>query len=305
MKHPLSRTTAACAALAASLLLVTGCSGPKGFYAAAAAQQRAATVAETPAAETTAGSTEGAANTQATYQNLVEQMQQQKLWFASLAHIDALEQRWGVTPASIRLRADALRHTGQGAESRAMYARLLDTPLAGAGYHGLGLLAGAEADYPRAVQMLQRAQRYKPTDALLLSDLGYAQLRAGHIGEARVPLMQALQLKPDSAQVQVNLALYLQASRQVEQADALMEAHKLPEATREAVRETARQLVPRATNPAAAGDTRAASAAAIPAAQAEPPLSLQASRSTGVRRIHIGIRSLDATAAAEGAAPLN
>jgi Flp pilus assembly protein TadD len=304
MKHRPHRPAAACVAAIASALLLAGCSSPKDFYAAAAAQQRAE-AAEAPAAETAAGAAGAAAATQATYQSLIEQMQQKSLWFASLAHIDALEQRWGVSPASTQLRADALRRTGQGIESKTMYTRLLDTPLAGAGYHGLGLLAGAEADYVRAAQLLQQAQQHKPTDALLLSDLGYAQLRAGRIAEARVPLMQAMQLKPDATQVQVNLALYLQASRQADRADALMKAYRLPEATRAAVREVARQLAPRATHPRAEPQPPAAAALRSAAPEADPPLALQTSRSSGARRIHIGVRRIDGVAAAEGADPLN
>jgi len=223
--------------LAAIALAITGCSATKDHYAAGEdAQQRQAFE--------TASETKASANidTQATYLKVVDQMQQQGLWFASLAHIDALEQRWGVSPDSTRMRADALRQTGQAAPAEAAYKRLLATPQESAGYRGLGLLAGARGNFAEATQLLKQAQRRTPTDALLLSDLGYASLRAGQFDEARLPLMQALQLRPDSTQAQANLALYFEATNQREQATALMDANRMPEATRAAVRDAAQQM---------------------------------------------------------------
>lgn len=221
--------------LALPLLALGGCAGTKSGYPAAAEQQQRA--------EATAASDEGSTTESATtYLKLVDRIQHDGLWFASLAHIDALEQRWGSSPDSMRMRADALRQTEQAEESRKLYSKLMGTPLEAAGYRGLGLVAGSKGDYPLAVHMLEQAQRRTPTDAVLLSDLGYAQLRTGSIPQARVPLMQALQLAPDNVQVQVNAALYLQVSGQTAQAEALMEASKMAAITRAAIQEAARSL---------------------------------------------------------------
>ncbi|RIX84006.1 hypothetical protein [Acidovorax cavernicola] len=250
---------------------IAGCASVKDQYAASAdAQQRAA--AEL-AADAKAGAT---VDTQATYLKLVDQMQKEDLWFASLAHIDALEQRWGISPESTRVRADALRQTGQAVLAEAAYKHLLTTPLESAGYRGLGLLAGARGSYAEAAQLLGQAQRRSPTDALLLSDLGYANLKAGRLEDARLPLMQALQLRPDSAQAQANLALYLEVTNQQDQARALMDANRMPEATRRAVREAAQQIrvLPPSPGPIAV----------FPSAIAEPattPLTLKRSRWSG------------------------
>jgi len=237
MCSPAVRRLLAFASAGATALAFTGCASIKDQYAASAdAQQRMAAEA---AADTKAGAT---VDTQATYLKLVEQMQKEDLWFASLAHIDALERRWGVSPESTRVRADALRQTGQAEGAEAAYKRLLTTPQESAGYRGLGLLAGARGQYAEAVQLLKQAQRRTPTDSLLLSDLGYASLRAGQVDEARLPLMQALQLQPDSKQAQANLALYFEMTHQQEQATALMDANRMPEATRAAVRAAALQM---------------------------------------------------------------
>lgn len=257
-----------CIALVVALA-ATGCAGLKDAYPAATeAQQR-------QAAEETSNMKAGAnIDTQATYLQLVTQMQQEGLWFASLAHIDALEQRWGVSPESTRTRAEALRHAGQPLQSEAAYRRLLGTPLAAAGYRGLGLLAGARGDYPEAVRMLKEAQQRNPTDPLLLNDLGYASLRAGLLAEARLPLMQALQLKPDNLQAQANLAIYLEATQQREQATALMDANKIPAATRVAIQNAARQIAGSALAEQAGTD------GTLVVGDVSVPLALKASRST-------------------------
>ena len=223
------------ALLLAALLLGACASEPKGVYAGAADQQLQRNAAEAPAG--------APADSEETYLRLVAQMQRDGLWFASLAHIDALEQRWGGTPSSVRLRADALRQTDQPDAARAAYEKLVGTPLEAAGYHGLGRIAAARRDDAEAVRLFELARQRNPTDGVLLGDLGYAHLRAGRIAEARVPLMQAIQLRPDDPQVQVNVALYLQASGQAAQAEALMNAYKMAPKTRAAVHDGALSLV--------------------------------------------------------------
>ncbi len=269
MRSRCARGMLVATAAGAAMLAATGCAGLKDQYAASAdAQQR---MAAEMAADTKAGAS---VDTQATYLKLVEQMQKEDLWFASLAHIDALEQRWGVSPESTRTRAEALRQTGQAVPAEAAYKRLLGTPLESAGYRGLGLLAGMRGNYGEAVQLLGQAQRRTPTDALLLSDLGYAQLRAGQIEEARLPLMQALQLRPDSTQAQANLALYLEATGQPDKATALMDANRMSDATRLAVRDAARQL----RAPGLSEGTAALTPVDLSASRSNEPLALKSSR---------------------------
>lgn len=233
----------------------------------------------------------GAIDSTGTYLRLVERMQQDGLWFASLAHVDALEARHGVTPASTRLRADALRQTGQDAASAAAYRRLVGTPLEAAGYHGLGLLAGGKGDFAEAARLMEQARRSTPTDGLLLSDLGYALLRAGRTEAARVPLMQAAQLRPDQPQVQANLALYLEASGRADQAGALMDAQRLPAASREAIRQAAREL---------AGGAAPTASADLPAGFASGGLALRTATRASLPR-STTITTTGTTASAERA----
>lgn len=237
----LRRAAISLAAGCGLVLALSACGSPRGHYAAAGSAPQRANDASVEAAEAPAVRS-GSVDTAATYLQLVERMQWEGLWFASLAHIDALEQRWGTSPASIRLRSDAQRQTGQSEAARAGYARLMGTPLEGAGHHGLGLLAGAEGDFALAAQRLRLAVQHSLADALLLSDLGYAQLRAGRIAEARLPLLQAMQLQPDELRIQVNVALYLQASGQGAVAEQLMQERRMGPATRAAVRQVAAEL---------------------------------------------------------------
>jgi len=232
------------AAIAGSaLLLLAACSSPPNGYGVAAPPRIAEDTAPVDAAPYR--------NSQSTYLALVTRMQQNGLWFASLAHVEALEQQWGPSPESQRLRADALRQTGQTEQSEKIYLQLMGTPQQAAAYHGRGLLAGARDDFAQAADLLEEARRQTPTDALLLNDLGYAQLRAGRLDAARMPLMQAQQLLPDNPKVLGNIALLLLAEGKPGLAQTLMEESRLPVATRTAIaREAMRLDLPTATRSA-------------------------------------------------------
>lgn len=191
-----------------------------------------------------AAAREPSLDNQPTYLSLIRQMQGNGMWFASLAHIDALEQRWGASNETRLLRADALRHTGQLAQSAALYDKLTDTPERAAAYRGLGLIAGAGNDYVRATEMLENARQVLPADGLLLSDLGYALLRAQRFDAARVPVLQAAQLLPANPKVRSNLALYLLVQGQADQARQVMEEARFGTATQQAIEQLARELAP-------------------------------------------------------------
>lgn len=173
------------------------------------------------------------------YLALIDRMQKQGLYYASLAHIDAYEKQYGVTPDSTLLRADALRETGQSAASAKAYRALLSTSLAARGHRGLGLLAGAAGDFQAAARELAQAVALAPTDAAMLSDLGYALLREGDVADARVPLMQAAELDSHSARIKSNVALLLLAQGHAKEARAWMDDQQCPPAARAAIRDDA------------------------------------------------------------------
>ncbi|MCW3479232.1 hypothetical protein OL229_06585 [Neisseriaceae bacterium JH1-16] len=210
-------------------LLLAGCAS-KLQTGYAFAEQTEQEIARQQAAEKTEPP-----NQPGVYLSLIQQMQQQGLYFASLAHIDAYERQWGVSPQSILLRAEALRLTAQPALSTEYYTKLLDTPLGASGYRGLGLLAGARGDFVAAAKSLQKAAELDPTSSLLQSDLGYARLRQGDLAGARVPIMQAAELDRNNPKILSNLALFLMVSGQPLEANQLIESTKLSRETRLAI----------------------------------------------------------------------
>lgn len=180
-----------------------------------------------------------APDTPGMYLGLIDQMQSHGLYFASLAHIDAYEKQYGVSPDTNLLRADALRMTDQPDAAAAAYGLLLKTPLAARGYRGLGLVAGAAGDFSHAAQDLARAAELAPTDAVTLSDLGYARLRNGDVNGARVPLMKAAELDQNNQKIVSNVVLYLLANGDQAQALAVMNQQKLTPEVRGAIRSDA------------------------------------------------------------------
>lgn len=124
--------------------------------------------------------------------------------YAALAQLDAAG---GKGPAADQLRADILRRLGKGGEARPLYQGLTATCLAGAGYHGLGLLAGQERRLTESLDYLRRARQALPADPRVRSDLGYALLLAGDLEAARDEFMTALDLAPEDRKAALNLAL--------------------------------------------------------------------------------------------------
>jgi Flp pilus assembly protein TadD len=194
------------------------------------------------AAARSAAAKDPAPDTPGMYLALIDRMQRQGVYYASLAHIDAYEKQYGATPDSTLLRAEALRETGQPAASANAYRALLSTPLAARGYRGLGLLAGAAGDFREASHELAQAAALAPTDASALSDLGYARLREGDIGGARVPLMQAAQLDAHNARIASNVALLLLAQGRAKEARALMDEQQFAPGVCVAVRDDAAKV---------------------------------------------------------------
>jgi Flp pilus assembly protein TadD len=223
-----------CLAAAALALLVSACAFKPSGYGVGAQAERAAMSQN--------ARQDPKPDTPGMYLALIDRMQAQGLYFASLAHIDAYEKQYGVTPDSTLLRADALRQTGQPEASASAYRALLATPLASRGYRGLGLVAGAAGDFGMAAHDLEEASALAPTDAATLSDLGYARLREGDVAGARVPLLKAAELDAHNTTVLANVALLLLSQGHVRDARALMDDQHFSSEVREAVRQDAAKV---------------------------------------------------------------
>lgn len=182
---------------------------------------------------------EAVVDTQDTYLSLVKQMQSKSLWYASIAHLDALDKQWGASSDSRLLRADALRQVGQLSAAIPIYQGLLGSAKDGAARYGLGRVAAEQGDFRSAAQQMEQARMSNPVDSRLLTDLGYAYLRARDLNAARIPLMQAAQLNPEDAQANVNLSLFMMVSGHGAQAEEFMRQRKLDAQTQQLVKEQA------------------------------------------------------------------
>lgn len=223
-------------------LLAAAIALPEATYAASSAANTLAAQQQEAAQQLRDQQEKPNLDDRATYLGLIAQMQQRNLYYASLAHIDVFEQRWGSTPESSLLRADALRETGQTDAAQAKYSDLLNTPMAAQAYHGLGLLAGKAGNPDLAIQHLLKAEQLNPIDANVLNDLGYAWLLKRQIAQARIPLMKAAELDAQNPRVWNNLMLYLLLDGQANQAEALMNQRQIPQAARLKIQEQAFRL---------------------------------------------------------------
>lgn len=205
------------------LLLASGCSSfssPANDFAErneAAIQRQQAADMERPALD----------NKQV-YLDMIKKMQERSLYFASIAHIDAYQKSYGSSPEIQRMYADALRATGQEDAAEKQYKSILNSSEASAAWHGLGLLEAQRGNSVAAITNFREASRLNPTNAAILSDLSYALMNEGNVGDARMPLMQAVEMAPGSRKVISNLALFFLLSGETQKANALMVEANMP-----------------------------------------------------------------------------
>jgi len=183
-----------------------------------------------------------AIDTRQVHLDMIKTMQSRSMYFASLAHIDAYEKENGSNAELNKLRADALRATGQTQAAQELYRRLIGTKEAAAAQHGLGLLAAQSGSYVEAVTHLRESVRIDPLNANALGDLGYALMEQGDLSAARVPLIQAMELAPDNRKVISNLALYLLLSGEKEKAAALMSKTNVSNEVQNGIRQRAQKM---------------------------------------------------------------
>ncbi|WP_423193852.1 tetratricopeptide repeat protein [Cupriavidus sp. H18C2] len=222
-------------ALVAAGALLGGCASVPGS-AEAMARQADAQIELAKLQEKTA---RAEYNDQNVYLGLIGKMQQESMYYASLAHIDAFQQRFGATPALQVLRADALRETGQDDAALQAYRDLLNTDRAARAQHGIGLVLGRQGDFIRAAVALRQAATLDPVNPQIANDLGYALMRGGALQDARVPVMQALELDANNPRAISNAVVLMLATGKRTEATAMMQRAAMPEPTRAAIRKEA------------------------------------------------------------------
>lgn len=222
-------------ALAAMLVLLGGCANVPNNADAMARQADA----QIELAKLQEKEARAEYNDQNVYIGLIAKMQSEGMYYASLAHIDAFQQRFGSNTALQALRADALRETGQDELALQAYRELLGTDRAARARHGMGLVLGRQGDFVQAAGELRQATALDPVNAQVANDLGYALMRGGALQEARVPVMQALELDANNPRVISNAVVWMLASGKRNEANAMMQRAAMPEPTRAAIRKEA------------------------------------------------------------------
>ena len=226
---PFRSRTATWLVLATGALALAGCaSKPAQGYGAAEQNIAAQAQQQMESAEQATQ-----VDPQKTYLNLIAQMQQAQQWYASLAHADAFERQYGSNPEIRLKRADAQRNTGQPQLAEANYRALLgdaDNNTQARAHRGLGLLYAGQKRYAQAVSQLERSRQLNPIDADVLADLAYTHMLDGRLAAASLPILQAAQLAPGNARVQLNLALYWLANGEQHQAWQLLQRLRQPQA---------------------------------------------------------------------------
>lgn len=144
---------------------------------------------------------------QSLHLDLIQRMQGQGSWYASLAHINAYRQNYGNPPMLRLIEADAFRQIGQHDQARALYGQLLKSPHRAAALNGLGLIDAATGNLSAAIVQLQQASSLSPLNASYLGDLGYALLLTGDWLQAELPLSQAIELTAGEKRAVANFAL--------------------------------------------------------------------------------------------------
>ncbi|MDD3528988.1 MAG: hypothetical protein PHS77_03850 [Gallionellaceae bacterium] len=181
-------------------------------------------------------------NDPAIYLQLIRNLQDKGMYFASIAHLDAFDLRWPNDPKAILLRADALRETGHLERAAALYEVLLKGPMAASARHGQGLIATKKGDLNAAESALTRASQINPTDAAILNDLGYVQILLRRLNDAGFNLHKATELDPKNLRAAANLALYYLLDGQAERAEGVMGWYKLSEQQRKEILARAAKL---------------------------------------------------------------
>ncbi len=214
--------------LATSLLL------PASVFAAPQA-------AETPT-EASAERLRQEMNDPALYLELIAALQQRRLHYAALAHLDMFDTKWPNDRRAMLQRADAWRQIDELDRAGELYRRLLASePLAGA-YHGLGLIAVRRGAPGEGLELLAQANRLAPIDVRILNDLGYLQLTQQQYPAARLSLNKAVELAPANPQAVANLALYHLLTGSDDKAEQLMQHLGFDQADRERIRADAQRL---------------------------------------------------------------
>lgn len=224
-----------------ALLLLSACSSPDKNSAATFMREQQDKQADIRQAENEQAK-QALQDQPALLLSIIQENINERNFFAAQAYINSYINNFGDTPEVAILHANALRNTGQETQAKAIYTQELKRSHKAEALHGLGLLAAKAQQYDQAISYLQQAAQLKPTDAVLLSDLGFAHLSLGQTQAARIPLGQAIELNDDNPRIMANVALLLLLEQHTTQAQQLMTKAGMDQSTQNEVEALAQKL---------------------------------------------------------------
>lgn len=174
---------------------------------------------------------------------LIEENMNQSRYFAALAYINSYKQNFGTPPQLLILHAHVLRNLNQDQDAATLYQAALKTDRKAEALHGLGLLSAKQHELGQAISYLKQATTLNPTNAIALSDLGFAYLSQGNPKSAHLPLGQAIELAPKNPRIMANVALLLLMEHKEREALALMQAANMDSAAQTHLYQLSQQLL--------------------------------------------------------------
>lgn len=164
------------------------------------------------------------------HMGFIEQMLDQQLPRAAVAHLDAMSATHQALPGALYLRAEALRRAGDLDAAVLVYRSLTATCLKGLGHHGLGRIAAARCDYAGAREALTVARQERPIDQRIHNDLGYLDFIQGDYVAAESAFRTALELNARKrGRAATNLMMLLVTQGRLDEATALARELELPQ----------------------------------------------------------------------------
>lgn len=174
--------------------------------------------------------------------SLIEENVMQKRYFAALAYVKSYLQHHKSDDTISIIHASILRNLNQDEEAYSIYEQQLKGSKRAQALHGLALLAAKQGNFSLAVNHLTEATHLNPTDAVALSDLGFAYLSLGQTQNAKLPLGQATELDPGNHRITANVALLLLMEGNHSAADHLMHSAQFDQNTQLEVKQLASRL---------------------------------------------------------------
>lgn len=144
----------------------------------------------------------------AVHTDLVRSMLMKEQYYAALAHIEELSNRYGNNNELRLLKADALRELQRDNEAETIYQALQNGLYSAEAYHGLGLIY-SKRNPAYGMRYLAQAVLKQPTNVQMRNDYGFALIKARRYEQALTQLATAVELSPSNDRARNNLLILL------------------------------------------------------------------------------------------------